>query len=190
MWTRNRFLGSVMVLLTSGVLVAGRGGSGGGSGGGAGGGGGGGAVTDNPVPTETETTGSGSTGSGSTWSANADVACRQIYDNRGRPPRSESGDLDDDMALAEDWRGNLAFRAARDLTDLPGAPSGAVSLVTALLDYQKASVQVAEVHLEGGYQPTKLSAAEAAQNEARESVEHHAAQVEAPSCGRLVNTTE
>lgn len=181
MWTRDRFIRSVMALLTSVVLVAGCGESNGVGGAGRGGG----AATDNPAPTATEPT-----GSTSEWSANADVACRQIHDSRGRPPRSQSGDLDDDMALAEDWRANLAFRAARDLADLSDPPNGAQDLVTALLDYQKASVQVAEVYLEGGNQPTKLGAAEAAQNEARKSVEHHAAQVEAPSCVRLVNTTE
>jgi hypothetical protein len=194
MRTGNRILRVVLALMTSAALVAGCGGDDGGAGGG------GEPVTDAPVPTATvptatepdapEPTATEPAGTASQWSAAADGVCRETYEGRGRPPQARSGDLDDDMALAENWRGNLAFRAARDLADLSDPPAGARELVIALLEYQKASVRIAEVYLEGGYQPTKTAAAEAVRDEARTSVESLSVELDTPSCARVVNTDE
>jgi ABC-type glycerol-3-phosphate transport system substrate-binding protein len=174
MWTQGRCVRSAVALVVSAAVVTGCAGSGGGS-----------SPTDSAAPPATELT-----GQTSGWSADADAACRRIFDERGRPPRAQSGDVDDDMALAEDWHADLAFRAARDLAELPAAPSGAQDLVNALLDYQKASTRIAEVYLEGGYQPTKLSAAEAARDDAQTSVERLSTELKTPSCALVVNTTE
>ena len=178
MGTRSWLSRSIVALLASATLIAGCGGSGGDGAGGY-------PAADSPTPTATEPA-----GPASRWSAQADEVCRQTYENRGRPPQAQSGKLDDDMALAENWRANLAFVAARDLAELSGPPAGAQDLVTAFLDYQKASVQVAEIYLEGGYQPVKLQAAETARDEARTSVEGMSVKLETPSCTRVVNTTE
>lgn len=125
-----------------------------------------------------------------TWAQQAEAKCDFYYINRGKPPKSQSGKLGDDMALAEKWHGDLADRTARRLEAIPGAPSAGVRMIRAMRTYAKTSWELAVVFSEGGYQPRKMAEIQARRQPAQRQVQNLSVSLRTPSCYSVVNTPE
>lgn len=137
--------------------------------------------------TGTDDTGSEDTGTDpGAWAATAEAACSDAYLTAPDEPLADSGDIDDQMALFEQWHGDMVGDAVSRLEGT-GPTGDQAALVEDMAGYRDLTYGISQIYA-GDWvaPPDELAAQEQQREDLVQVIVASAESLGVPSCGTVV----
>jgi hypothetical protein len=120
------------------------------------------------------------------WSDAAEAVCAWLHETAGGSPAGGE-DIDDEMALYEDWHAELVSDAVSELEAIGSASAEEQALISSMDEFAQLTSRAAEIYASQVIISEELNTISVQQARLVETIPAYAADLGVPSCGLLVD---